>query len=170
MATVKPKRLVMVRHFDGRTEYICKNCGQKMEIRDDYRMSFGRGEVEESGGEYLKCTSCGVISRDFSIPGEPKSWADLDEANKKDGHYGRGKPDWLIKAKDKLDQLCKREIEIIDAWEKGQAHDMEVAAVQVEREEAEVEYGRLFDLWNSHKPEGTHTNRIAEMVPEWAKS
>lgn len=84
------------------------------------------------------------------------TWADLDEANKRDGHYQNknGKPDWLIKAKDKLDQLCKREIEIIDNWEKGQAHDMDVAAIQVEREQAQHAADKLYEYWNRRNDAG----------------
>lgn len=75
---MKVKRLIMVRHADGRDEYVCKSCNQKMRHCDSYHMSFGRGEVEESGEEYLYCDTCGIRSGYPKIPDHHFSGFTLD--------------------------------------------------------------------------------------------
>jgi DNA-directed RNA polymerase subunit RPC12/RpoP len=179
MTTVKPKRLMAVGHADGRVEYVCPKCGQKMDITEHCSHSLSRGEYDQDNTEALVC-ECGYRTETIPAPvmdmhsyiEHDHGWADLDHENKKNGHYGRGMPGWLINAKDKLERLCKKEIATIDAWEKGQAHDMDVAIIQVEREEAEKEYSRLYEFWSASlkKLEGTHINTVTNMVPEWEKS
>ena len=67
---MKPKRLLMIHHADGREEYICRSCNQPLRHCDDSHMSFGRGDVEESGGEYLFCDTCGIREDYPKIPDE----------------------------------------------------------------------------------------------------
>ncbi len=54
------KRILAVRHADGVTEYECPDCGNYMIICDTTRNIFSRGEVSETGSEYLFCQKCGL--------------------------------------------------------------------------------------------------------------
>ena len=53
------KKIIAVGNQDGIKEAICPKCDTVMEWRDNYSMTFGRGEVEETGREYLECPECG---------------------------------------------------------------------------------------------------------------
>ena len=53
------KKVLMIHRSDGTEEYVCRCCGQKLRHCDDYRMSFSGGEIDEQGGEYLFCDTCG---------------------------------------------------------------------------------------------------------------
>ena len=58
------KRVIAVRHIDH-TEFECPDCGNYMIVCDTTRNIFSRGEVSETGSEYLFCQKCGV-EREFS--------------------------------------------------------------------------------------------------------
>jgi uncharacterized C2H2 Zn-finger protein len=53
------KHMIATGNQDGIQQAVCPKCDAVMEWRDNYNMTFGRGEVEESGGEYLECPECG---------------------------------------------------------------------------------------------------------------
>ena len=91
------------------------------------------------------------------------TWADLDEANKRDGHYNR-KPGWLVRARNERDELYKREIEIIDAYEDGLIDWNEVKTIQRRVMQAERECARLYERWCNS--EGIHKPTIAEKPAE----
>ena len=59
------KRILAVRHADGVTEFECPDCGNYMIVCDTTRTIFSRGEVSETGSEYLFCQKCGT-EREFS--------------------------------------------------------------------------------------------------------
>lgn len=154
----KPKRIVLVHNLDGTTDYICPKCGSMMKLRDDYHISFSAGEINETGGEYLKCESCGKESRDITRPKGAKltscGWSDLDEANKKDGHYSR-RPNILLAARERMEQARKEEIAVIDAREAGLATELDVISAQMKADEAEKEYQRLSRIYHesfNHAP------------------
>ena len=51
------KRILTVKHADGRTEYICQKCGAVMVSRETVNPNFSRGEYSEAGEEILQCTN-----------------------------------------------------------------------------------------------------------------
>jgi DNA-directed RNA polymerase subunit RPC12/RpoP len=163
----KPKRIILAHHADGTTDYVCKKCGNKMTLRDDYHMSFSAGEINETGGEYLQCEHCGEISRDLIRPKGTKitscGWSDLDEANKKDGHYNR-RPNELLAARERMEQARKNEIAVIDAREAGLATELDVISAQMKADEAEKEYQRLSRIY--HESFGNHAPIVAGKAAE----
>lgn len=75
-------------------------------------------------------------------------WADLDKANAR--HYAsKRRPEWLTQAADKLRDLENREIQTVDDWMDGKVERETVIAIQLEREQAQVEYDRLYEFWNA---------------------
>lgn len=93
------------------------------------------------------------------------TWADLDNANKRDGTYNRRRC-LLAQARKRLDDLEKREIEIIDAYEDGLMPFSEVKNIQREIMHAQRDYDRLRDLYNAS--EGiVHDHNVARIPPEW---
>lgn len=99
-------------------------------------------------------------------------WANLDQTNKTDGHYQR-RPAWLTQAADKLRELEKREIETIDDWEDGNLDYESVRVIRLEREQAQVEFDRLYEFWNAQPVhlEGieAHAANLAEIPQEITK-
>lgn len=76
------------------------------------------------------------------------TWAILDEANKHDGTYNRRRC-LLAQARKRLDDLEKREIEIIDAYEDGLMTFSEVKNIQREIMHARRNYDQLRDFYNA---------------------
>jgi len=72
---MKPKRLLTVRHADGRTEYICQKCGSVMEWHTIGGMHYSAGVVWDDIEEVLTCPNCGndvvdypkMTARDFRV-------------------------------------------------------------------------------------------------------
>jgi len=94
------------------------------------------------------------------------TWAHLDESNQASGHYGRGKPGWLLRAEAKVRNLNRCEINTIDAWEDGLVSESDVQLATAEREMAERELAHLRELWDGLiKSEGTHSYRVPECCP-----
>ena len=94
-------------------------------------------------------------------------WANLDQANK--SHYAsKRRPEWLTLAADKLRELENREIQAIDEWMDGKIEREAVIAIQLEREQAQTEYDRLYEFWNARPVnlEGNHASTIAEIPQE----
>ena len=54
------KKIIAIRHADGVEEYICPKCDSVMKHNDDHHPNFSRGEISETGGEYLSCPNCGM--------------------------------------------------------------------------------------------------------------
>ena len=96
-------------------------------------------------------------------------WANLDKANEK--HYAsKRRPEWLTSAADKLRDLENREIQTVDDWMDGKVEREAVIEIQLKREQAQVEYDRLYEFWNAGNAnlEGIeiHTSTIAEIPQE----
>lgn len=53
------KRVIMTCGLDGKEQYVCRVCGQSLRHCDNGHTSFGRGEVEDTGEEFLYCDVCG---------------------------------------------------------------------------------------------------------------
>ena len=53
------KRVIMTHKADGTEEYVCRVCGQSLRHCDNGYDTFGRGEVESVGSEFLYCDVCG---------------------------------------------------------------------------------------------------------------
>lgn len=66
------KRVIAVKHIDH-TEYECPDCGNYMIVCDTTKNIFSRGEVSETGSEYLRCVKCGqdFEFKDVIMPHEP---------------------------------------------------------------------------------------------------
>ena len=109
-------------------------------------------------------------------------WADLDNANKADGHYQREHPD-LVDARERVQGLEREEIELIDRMiEEGDKYGFlsfhpcrdfpRYVQLQSDLFEARKEYDRLYKKYNGKNSEGTftHTNTITNKVPKWEKS
>ena len=110
-------------------------------------------------------------------------WAQLDDANKSDGHYQRKHPE-LDDARDALQKLEREEVEIIDrmtneavAWHYPTWHPCRdfprYIQLQGEIDDARTEYDRLYTKYNGQQTsEGTfiHNITITNKVPKWEKS
>lgn len=53
------KRVLLIHKADGTEQYVCRVCGQSLRHCDNCSMSFGRGEIEDTGAEFLFCDVCG---------------------------------------------------------------------------------------------------------------
>ncbi len=60
-------RIMMVRHADGTTEYMCRNCGEKMIWEEDVYERFTAGSYDQSGSVYIRCPKCGEVVEEKEI-------------------------------------------------------------------------------------------------------
>jgi len=72
-------------------------------------------------------------------------WATLDKLNK--NHYGRGKPEYVIEAQQKMQDASTTYDEYSEAWERGEVSGDELADVFDEYLFYVARYEKAYDTW-----------------------